>query len=184
MVRTLRVQAGKSLRHTKRCPLSWTFENKSVFTKPMQRPGRPRKKGFSHQKSRRKVTKHKWEVPSGKCLEEGRLGLRCQEFGALFLFYRQRRAADGFIWDSISCFKKLALWQCVKWTSSEDRLDAGRLIKRLFQEFRKNKSRKWWAISERELTNPGGQLNKGKESEANDNREGLWSKNDSDDFIK
>ena len=126
----------------------------------------------------------KWEVPSGKYLEEGRLGLRCQKFGALFLFYRQRRAADGFIWDSISCFKKLALWQCLKWTSAEDRLNAGRLIKRLFQEFRKNKSRKWWAISERELTNLGGPLNKGKESEAKDNREGLWSKNDSDDFIK
>lgn len=60
--------------------MTWIFENKSVFSKPTRRPGKQRKKGLSNQKSRRKITRHRTGDPSGKCLEEGRVGLRCQKF--------------------------------------------------------------------------------------------------------
>lgn len=60
--------------------MTWTFENKSVFSKPTRRPGKQRKKGLSNQKSRRKVTRQRMGGPSGKCLEEGGVGLGCQKF--------------------------------------------------------------------------------------------------------
>lgn len=79
---------------------------------------------------------------------------------------------------SVVCFRKLAqlsdniqnnLELDTSWAQED-------LLKGYFRSSGEIRGRQWWVISDEELTNLGGQLNKGKESEAKDDPDALRSK--------